>query len=386
MIEFFCANCGWKYEKDQSLAGKKARCKECGHVFVIPRPSCVASSASSAPASSPQRRRPAAHPAYEAVDDPYGLDDVPPVLKSAAPLPVTEDEDFVVPRRVHPRQPKPKGTVRSRGNDGIPFFDGLSGTAYLLLFGVVVGATVLALNCPPSIALALTSGALLIPVALWVYADIGYIVVPFRESYLCGVMNLFIPFYGLYYLVSRWDAMRGAFFAHLAAFGMIILPIIFLPAVAQTYRSMQGGAASTGRRARGPTLEPAPAVRPRPETPPGPAPGFPGLADGPPGWPGPGNPAPGAQAPILTTSITLVVTGLNDQASGQAFGNKLGELCGKVSGGFLISSSASGGKSSYSISMVNPVAVQAFADQITWARVTSISGQTITIDAAAAGD
>ena len=35
------------------------------------------------------------------------------------------------------------------------------------------------------------------------------IVIPFRESAACCLMCLFAPFYGLYYTITRWDAMRA---------------------------------------------------------------------------------------------------------------------------------------------------------------------------------
>src|SRR5208337_4634011 len=41
------------------------------------------------------------------------------------------------------------------------------------------------------------------------------------------------------------------------------------------------------------------------------------------------------------------------------------------------------GRSTYSISMRNSLDVKTFADQITWARVTRVSGQTIEVDASA---
>ena len=63
--------------------------------------------------------------------------------------------------------------------------------------------------------------------------------------------------------------------------------------------------------------------------------------------------------------------------------DKLTELVKKVSGGFQISGSGGGGRSTYSIAMQNAMDVKAFADQITWARVTRVSGQTIEIDASA---
>jgi hypothetical protein len=252
-----------------------------------------------------------------------------------------------------------------------------------MLFVIVLSATGLAFSSPRPLALVFATAAVVVPVVLWMYAQVGLIVVPFRESYLCGVMNLFLPFYGLYYLVSRWDVMRGVFFACIAAVGIVIVPATFLPAVAQAHRSARAEAPNTGRRAQRPLTAPSQAARQRDEAAPIPAPGFPGLIGTPPGWLAPGVPAPPMQSPDISTSISLLATGLNDQPSRQAFGDKLGELARKVSGGFLISSSASGGKSTYSVSMVNPVDVQTFADQITWAKVTKIAGQTITIDATA---
>ncbi len=125
-------------------------------------------------------------------------------------------------------------------------------------------------------------------------------------------------------------------------------------------------------------------VGPRGMPPPGALP--PGMR--PPGMPPPGMPQPGffpreAQTPTMSNTITLSVTGLNDQASGKAFGDKLDELVKRVSGGYQISGSGGGGRSTYTISMVNSIDVKAFADQITWAKVSRISGQTITIDASA---
>ncbi len=87
----------------------------------------------------------------------------------------------------------------------------------------------------------------------------------------------------------------------------------------------------------------------------------------------------------MTNSITLNVTGLTDLAAGKDFSDKLTELVVRVSGGggYTLSSSGGVGWSNYSITMHNALDVKAFADQITWARVTRISGQTIEIDASA---
>jgi len=85
----------------------------------------------------------------------------------------------------------------------------------------------------------------------------------------------------------------------------------------------------------------------------------------------------------MTNSITLKVTGLTDQSAGKDFSDKLMQLVVKVSGDYSLSSQGGAGWSTYSIAMRNSMDVKAFADQITWARVTRVSGQTIEIDASA---
>jgi hypothetical protein len=85
----------------------------------------------------------------------------------------------------------------------------------------------------------------------------------------------------------------------------------------------------------------------------------------------------------MSSTVTLIVSGLNDQAAGNAFGDKLTELVKNVSGGFQISGSSGGGRSVYSIAMRNSMDVKAFADQITWAKVTRVSGVTIEIESSA---
>jgi hypothetical protein len=77
----------------------------------------------------------------------------------------------------------------------------------------------------------------------------------------------------------------------------------------------------------------------------------------------------------------VIVTGIRDEQAGKDFGDKLTELVKKVTNGFQLSGSGGGGKSSYQITPLHPVDVQAFADQITWAKVTRVRGRTIEVDA-----
>jgi DNA-directed RNA polymerase subunit RPC12/RpoP len=139
LIVFSCANCGKKFEKDEGLAGKKGRCKDCGHVFVIPTLSRMASSTtarapdrvvgagdngrptaaqrpqplSTWPDSNRQKLRSAPSPAApiyaEAIDDPFGLDNVPAALPEPAQESTAfEDEELALPRRIAPISSKSK--------------------------------------------------------------------------------------------------------------------------------------------------------------------------------------------------------------------------------------------------------------------------------------
>ena len=36
MIAFQCSSCGQSFEVDDSLAGKKGRCRNCGQIFTVP--------------------------------------------------------------------------------------------------------------------------------------------------------------------------------------------------------------------------------------------------------------------------------------------------------------------------------------------------------------
>ena len=60
-------------------------------------------------------------------------------------------------------------------------------------------------------------GAVLVSILLlgclvaMVVGAIGMLIVPFRESVVCGLLYIFLPFYALYYLVTRWDDMKKWF-------------------------------------------------------------------------------------------------------------------------------------------------------------------------------
>jgi hypothetical protein len=427
-IVFSCANCGKRFEVDGGVAGKKGKCKQCGHIFVIPTPSSwpqpeapnqpaqKSRGVEASQASSPTRsssaslrsssRTPEAQPYAPAyVDDAidrFGLDDPPPAPKPSV-YSHTESyydgDELPAPRRIKPTSSTSGKRKSARGNEGAGFFGGLPGIVYLIVFAVIGVAAVLAAFSPAGV-LFLMGAAGVSFFVLGLYGAIGMIVIPFQESAACGLMCLFVPFYGLYYTITRWDAMRGAFLSGLAAYAGIIVAAVLLPAVNAGRQAAQRAVAADRQAA---THRPVAAAEAPPAVPGADGPAFPG-ADGMP-FPAPNRPAfpgrnrqpfPGrnGQAPSpgfpgLATpppaggpnAITVIVTGINGQQAGKDFGDKLTELVKKVTTGYQLSGTGDGARSTYQITPHQPIDVQAFADQITWAKVTRVRGRTIEVDA-----
>src|SRR5262249_55975817 len=63
--------------------------------------------------------------------------------------------------------------------------------------------------------------------ALSSVGNVGLLIVAFNESLICGLLSMFMPFYGLYYLITRWDRCRGWFLTSLAGFALMCGVIAF---------------------------------------------------------------------------------------------------------------------------------------------------------------
>ena len=398
LIAFTCQNCGKDYQKDATLAGKKGRCSECGHIFEIPGPPRSVSagtvkessparssgnhssgSSSRAPGLASSRQQPARSRAAAAGnvssvldDDPYGLNDVPIAPRAAA---IAPEDELLLPRRSGLDFPGPKTTSGPRTpprRDRGDFFDGLPGFVYLAAAAVLGSGFLVSLMSPTAGAYLFLGGAVLSFLVFFLYGLSGLIVIPFRDGFWTGFLCWTCLPYLLGYTLRRRDVMGGVVLSLVASFGVIILMALALPGMAVLNRGNAAPGRIPKQTAQGP-----------PRLPEGMPPNFPGGGFPPPAMRGPPPLPTGVQPPVMTSAITLKVRGLNDQASGTTFGDKLTELVKRVSGGYQLSGSGGGGQSTYSISMQNTINVQTFADQISWARVTRVAGQTIEIDATA---
>jgi hypothetical protein len=121
---------------------------------------------------------------------------------------------------------------------------GLPAWVYLLALLGLGGFAVAMFLIPREQAFSIT-GLILIGFA-WLasmYYQIRILIVAFTESWVCGLLYLFLPFYWLYYLVTRWDDVGGFFLMQLACLGPYLLGwlmLVIAPAFAESEEDQVG--------------------------------------------------------------------------------------------------------------------------------------------------
>lgn len=266
MITFSCPRCATRYDVDDRLAGKKGRCKKCGHVMGIPAPSMMVATsgmfrlrpdislagsasrsptATAAPAAAGSRfpssvgltplsadfrpvgkRAPAAEvkphiAAYlqeSASAGPYALAEVRPPLR---PMhgPGGKPAGFL--KRLYRGQIGSVLTILRKINDfayliSIPFL-------VLLLIGIVLKSRPMALGG--------ATGVILLNVGRFATGAFAFYVRPFRENPLVGLLFL-LPPYTVYYVAKHWKSMKKTtmrFVEPALTIGLVILAFAFIP-------------------------------------------------------------------------------------------------------------------------------------------------------------
>lgn len=240
-----CPFCMKRYKLDSSFAGKKTKCKECDTVFDIippgwspdkpqprsappqpPQPPPRAGASPSEPliakVISPPPPRPTSHMMSI-------LDDLPPSRASHTAAP-EYDDDLPPPPRARIRASAPK----KRRGDESPLLGNLiiasfiaNGAIGLLIFllaasGAVKPVAMTMITGMYIISIVLIAAVMAVGGAFWL---IG---VSFTESALCGLMCLFLPFYQLYYIISRWEDVKRPFKLYFSGIGNFALMFAFL--------------------------------------------------------------------------------------------------------------------------------------------------------------
>jgi len=228
-LAFQCERCGKDFNVANELAGRRGKCKQCGHVFVIPsgQPTRESSSVSSPrPASQRTSPRATTPPPAQATRrslasevDPYGFDDEP---TASLPLRQVPDHDEPLPQRPKPAKNK-KRKSRSTGSQASSSTDF---PYWVFVFGALFGfvmARKLSLLSP------VTPNQFWIALAFVAYTSscsgsLACLVIAFREGWSHLICSLFIPFYVFYYIISRWEYTKHAF--AVVALGWISLAVL----------------------------------------------------------------------------------------------------------------------------------------------------------------
>ena len=222
VIDSDCPGCGKNYRLDGGLAGKKVKCKGCGHVFHVPVPRSLTA------AARPSR-----------LDLLLDEEDAAPVPLRKAPVRPVDDESFSPPRaKVKKTRKKPvESPISNRTVSSlIGLFFGFNGLVFL---GVII-AGIAGLLSSVQAGMIFAMCFMLACLAMIAIGFIGLAVVAFGEDAVQGLLCLFIPFYWIYYTATRWQAAKGMFAIGMTGLGCYIVPLILVLSLA----SMLGGRSS----------------------------------------------------------------------------------------------------------------------------------------------
>jgi hypothetical protein len=216
-ISFACEHCGKAFQVSDDLAGKKGKCKKCGGLFIIPGARVTARPAV-ARAAKPVR------PAV--VNDPYGLDESE--LPSSGSYDMAQGEVENEPPLSGTGLAPELGKARAKPKKKILRIRSSMGPVGWL-FAISGGFLLVALILSPFTFngfLIFGYAVLLVALVQGIWGGSGCLFLAFRESMLCGLLFVTIPFYWLYYVISRW----GEVYKHVLVYisGFILLGIGYM--------------------------------------------------------------------------------------------------------------------------------------------------------------
>ncbi len=200
-MSFACPSCGASGSVDESLVGKHVRCKHCTHRFAVPGRGEV-------DAGGYTLAEPTREPAWVAATGP----DPGPVF-----VPARGNEPRAVRTTRKPKGTAPGSTARRDESD-------FGWRTWLIRCGVLAAIAVLAtaLFVPRGVAIA-GSAMILLGTAMVLVGYAAGAYGAFSEDFLYGFLYLVFPLYTAYYLVTRWDDLRGWFALSTAGVGLVLL-------------------------------------------------------------------------------------------------------------------------------------------------------------------
>jgi hypothetical protein len=191
-IDVTCDECFTPHSVKSEFAGKRFKCRECGAALVVPRKSAVAAgSARSAP---------------------------PP--RSAAPSPGTTSQK---------KRPSRSGS-KSRSKRKPSGW--LSGPLGWIAGGVGL-LVIVALLLVPQLFGLLVMPLVLAGIALTLWGALKCLASAFEEDVTCGLMWIFVPFYSVFFTLTRWDAVGRYFLTFVGGIALMWTPMYAMKLITQ---------------------------------------------------------------------------------------------------------------------------------------------------------
>lgn len=210
MISIQCDECSKSYKVKPEMAGKKAKCK-CGASIVIPQPRKKQSKKLVSTPPRPKKTKPKPKPESDPWDEDPWDDDFGGEDYEA-------DDEFDDGFDDLPRRPQRGGSSggRSKSNRGGRSKKGRKkksggGSSAMKIVGMVFGGIVvvgLLLGFVVKPVGAITAGILtFVGIICYVGGALRCLIAAFEEDIMCGILWLFVPFYSLYYIISRFSEL-----------------------------------------------------------------------------------------------------------------------------------------------------------------------------------
>lgn len=213
MIQFLCPGCQQSFTVDNSRANSIGTCPKCSSRFYVPE----SPDAPAPPPPLPVRKSP--KPVEPVTLKRHRYEDDEPRRNSRQRTEDWDDDDE------EDDEPIRKTKRRSKKKKPLSFFD--AGNSFSVFLLGYVGLSILLMMLSFAV-----PSAVFVPMVLgWLVAScagLWFTILTFQDSIEAGLLCLFVPFYGLFYLISNFDYVKKSFYLSLVSMLMMLMSLLVM--------------------------------------------------------------------------------------------------------------------------------------------------------------
>lgn len=213
MIQFLCPGCQQSFTVDSSRANSIGTCPKCSSRFYVPE----SPDAPAPPPPLPVRKSP--KPVEPVTLKRHRYEDDEPRRNSRQRTEDWDDDDE------EDDEPIRKTKRRSKKKKPLSFFD--AGNSFSVFLLGYVGLSILLMMLSFAV-----PSAVFVPMVLgWLVAScagLWFTILTFQDSIEAGLLCLFVPFYGLFYLISNFDYVKKSFYLSLVSMLMMLMSLLVM--------------------------------------------------------------------------------------------------------------------------------------------------------------